>query len=355
MRRQRMISKIYQSIALVLLSFIAGCSVPTTASPTPTITKGPLPYTITPSPFVTVTTLPTETRLLAPSISATQTMRSSTPTVTLTMNSSTPSATHMISSSTPTSFQTLPPKEAEAQVVELIQHNGGCRLPCWWGLAPGKTSLQTTKSFLDVFGSLSIANRLGEKGGYFILRIPKNNLFLDMEINYPKRNNDMVEMLSIRMILMHQIKNGYEVVYGDPLYKQFFQPYLLSQILSTYGQPSDVWIYVDRLGKELHIWLSYAVSGFLVDYVAPSESEGGQFLGCPSKAYTELWLWPPEREYSPAEAISVQLGDDGLGQEWFASILPIKDATTLTVDAFYNIYKDSQNISCLETPVELWP
>ena len=91
-----------------------------------------------------------------------------------------------------------------------------------------------------------------------------------------------------------------------------------------------------------------------MDYVAPVELGDERILGCPSKAYTELLLWPPERKYSPAEAFSVQLGD-GLGQEWFASILPLKDATTLTVDAFYEIFKDPQNTSCLDTPVELWP
>lgn len=32
---------------------------------------------------------------------------------------------------------TLPPNEAQALVLELLEHNAGCRLPCWWGFSPG--------------------------------------------------------------------------------------------------------------------------------------------------------------------------------------------------------------------------
>ncbi|HSG43771.1 MAG TPA: hypothetical protein VLA72_11500 [Anaerolineales bacterium] len=34
------------------------------------------------------------------------------------------------------SLSTLPVQEAQAGVKELLETNGGCELPCWWGIAP---------------------------------------------------------------------------------------------------------------------------------------------------------------------------------------------------------------------------
>lgn len=337
---------------IILMLFAAGCTPKRNSKPTLTLFFTPTP--ISPTLSSTAKIIPSATALptAATKPMATEMLAATSmliPTVSATVIAISPLPSIM-----PTLKPTLTYTQSQSSLFELIKNNAGCKLPCWWGLTPGETSLQTTKSLLDLFGGLSIANSLDEKGGYFIMRVPDNNLFLYLSMDYPKRDSDLLHTLWIRMYLMRQIKDGYEVVYGDSTYKQFFQPYLISQILSTYGKPSNVWVFVDRRGNEFHVWLSYAVSGFLVDYVAPVESENGRVLGCLSKAYTELWLWPPERKYTPAEAVSVQLGN-GLGQEWFASILPLRDATTMTVGAFYEIFKDPQNTSCLETPVKLWP
>ncbi len=38
------------------------------------------------------------------------------------------------------SVTTLPTGEAQKMVQELLENNAGCRLPCWWGIVPGKTT-----------------------------------------------------------------------------------------------------------------------------------------------------------------------------------------------------------------------
>jgi len=38
---------------------------------------------------------------------------------------------YQIATTTMTSIPTLPPAKAEAQIIELLKNNGGCRLPCF--------------------------------------------------------------------------------------------------------------------------------------------------------------------------------------------------------------------------------
>ncbi len=99
------------------------CTAPT-QTPTPAILRA----TETPPPTVSATaTRPaatsTSTRVPSP------TKPTATPRPTIT-----PRATRTASW---TPLPTLPPTQARQRVLELLQDNGGCRLPCWWGVAPG--------------------------------------------------------------------------------------------------------------------------------------------------------------------------------------------------------------------------
>jgi hypothetical protein len=40
----------------------------------------------------------------------------------------------------PTLVPTLTADQEQALVLDLLQNNAGCRLPCWWGFTPGKTT-----------------------------------------------------------------------------------------------------------------------------------------------------------------------------------------------------------------------
>jgi hypothetical protein len=240
-------------------------------------------------------------------------------------------------------------------VLDLLQTNGGCQLPCWWGLTPGETSSQEAKFFLEKFGSLLIISIHSEEGGYVQLQIPQNELIVWPSVEYEINAGDhTIERLSVSIDIVRKIEGGYEIVYGDPLFAQLMPLYTLPQILSTYGQPSEVLVRGIRGWWEFDLLLSYAEAGFLINYSAPYEEENGVYFGCPSKATIELWLWPPERNYSLPEAAEVIFGKR-FGPEWLASYLPLQEATSLSPEAFYGTYQAFQNTSCLETPVELWP
>jgi hypothetical protein len=67
-----------------------------------------------------------------------------TPTFTLT-----PSPTYTpIPSATPTLIPTLSVKDAQIKLLGLLATNGGCRLPCLWGITPGKSNYQEAQNVL---------------------------------------------------------------------------------------------------------------------------------------------------------------------------------------------------------------
>src|SRR5512133_1906896 len=113
---------------------------------------------LTPSPIViskatgALTSLP----LATPSPSATNTAKASiTPTLTMTITD------------TPTQppISTLLPTEAAIQVQDLMKTNGGCHLPCWWRIEPGKTSWTNAYQTLAPISSeeVYIYNKNGDK------------------------------------------------------------------------------------------------------------------------------------------------------------------------------------------------
>jgi hypothetical protein len=51
---------------------------------------------------------------------------------------------------TSTPRPTLSPEEAEKLVLSLFENNGGCELPCWWGITPGVTTLQEAQDKIPI-------------------------------------------------------------------------------------------------------------------------------------------------------------------------------------------------------------
>ncbi len=57
---------------------------------------------------------------------------------------------------TPLPFPTLEPEEMQAFIAEMLAANGGCELPCWWGITPGVTPWEDVQQqFLSYGESIS--------------------------------------------------------------------------------------------------------------------------------------------------------------------------------------------------------
>jgi len=247
---------------------------------------------------------------------------------------------------TMTFVPTLPAAEAEKKVIELLSNNGNCRLPCFWGFTPGKTNFGTIFSFFALFHPF---------GGGTQLNIIKGDVTLATTIILGSSNptsSKILRRLDVMLDAYRGQRDANEFVHTSPFYAQYFRYYTLPYLLSTYGPPENVYIspQTDISPYEYYLVLDYTKSGWVAYLHMPllHTVSGDVLMGCPADAFTNLILWSPD----DAESAS-QYGYANGPPE--ASSMPIEKATSLTLDQFYQQYKDPTNTKCLETPTNTQP
>jgi hypothetical protein len=246
---------------------------------------------------------------------------------------------------TMTLMPTLPAVEAEAKVLELLRDNGGCRLPCFWGFTPGQTSMQTFDSFwltlLAVGGST--------------ITLLRDDLWLQITVVGGSRDDqsDILDAMGTTMIVYRKLENENVKVFDNPFYAQYFQYYTLPYLLSNYGPPTNAYVFLDvgiadmGLGIDLYLlFLDYTESGWVAMLTMPllwQDESRNVAMGCPTQAFTHLQLWSPgdtemAKEYGFA---------DGAGNS-----KSVEEATSQTLEEFYQQFKNPMNALCLETPLD---
>jgi hypothetical protein len=75
-----------------------------------------------------------------------------------------------------TPLPTLNAENVKQLLADLLGNNAGCRLPCFWGITPGKTTWQEASTFLESFTMLLGINNTtkGLSYAYFQVPFPKD-------------------------------------------------------------------------------------------------------------------------------------------------------------------------------------
>ncbi len=349
MKQDRLFEGLITVLAIWLVLFVFGCSIqpaPATSNlvPTATISNTPDFHSNTPtvrSWTMTPTMLPTKIPI------------SSTPS---------PSPSSNITQPSLTPASTLAPAEVRAEILGKLENNGGCRLPCLWGVTPGTTEGQAVRLSLAQFGkhstrSIYVDQIDFETTGALIYDSIKENLTVQIGFSY-YINNDTVERLGLTAFSRRN--QPVEEIFGDPYFNSLLQYYRLPQILSNYGRPSNVliatWLYDPTARAKWNpfsIVLDYRGQGFLVEYLAPLKIQGNLYLGCPSQAHVTIWTWDLERKFTLEEIVSKDSGA-GINELNTSRFKSVDEATSQTLDQFYEHYKDPNSKTCLETSSNLW-
>lgn len=256
-----------------------------------------------------------------------------------------------------TTFPAIVTDARSSQIVfNLLQQNGGCKIPCWWGLEPGKTSWKTA---LDYF------LQLGQKPrSWTNISLPQYRIW-GAGFDVPEYDFGVYAMFFvdkngiIRLIAPSAQTSPApdEIIYGDDFYLKAMRQYRLPAMLKNYGQPEQALLYLqqasDPVAPDYQFILFYANAGVLVEYYGQSQEQGDQLRLCPIKTYQEMWLWDPNENLSLEDVFVHQamLQTDDL-KKHLALFLPLKDATGLNISEF-TINFQSDN-ACLETPKSLW-
>lgn len=238
----------------------------------------------------------------------------------------------------PTLAPTLTADEERAFVVEMLETNGGCELPCWWGITPGETDWQAVK---DQFGLYYGRGNNTQPDGTVYHSGPTYGLSLGRIFDYYIAHT-FVEKDGI----VQSIEVSSEFLSGSSdQFAQDWARYSLNQILIHHGTPSRIAISPATMeGEYYYLYIFYDELGIGIRYVmGPTLKTDSSIRICFSFVHITLWLQSPEWPFPLQQSI------DPL--EWSLAV-PLEDATGMSVDQFCQTFGQPGNQTCLEVPMD---
>jgi hypothetical protein len=304
----------------VLISASCASPIPTPPATTPVVvvassTATVLPTQIPASQTSTTTRTPTSTQTRVPRPTAT-----SLPTKT----------------ATPTKYPTLDAQGRMNFVMQALKTNGGCQLPCWWGITPGKT---TWKEMVDTFVKEGIGfYQEGQPDLHFVTQ--DNYQVNAIDVTF-QRKNDLVQGIDIR--------SEYYYLLAQPEHAEAWKNYTFDQVLSQYGVPTQVYLeltvgagdWSPGMQATYALWLEYANKGIAIRYPGVLIPDNQGWYVCPSfdNAYgSTIKLRTPGSQ----EPIAVFDADNP-----FQFGGPLKKLTGTSPHQFYETFKQVPPAQCL--------
>jgi hypothetical protein len=240
----------------------------------------------------------------------------------------------------------------EQVILNLIQSNGDCRLPCFWSIVPGKTEISEAQHSFQSLG-LPISSFVDREGKpYLWISVDSWGIFHSISF-YDENNDGIVERIDVRL----------EAVQDNQNLAKIWLPFSPEEIIREYGEPYNVFLesrsqipegpQPDKIIYSIDFY--YDTQDFYVSYsgytenssiyrMCPTFSEGGN-LGESITIYSR----------SPEEG--------SLLRSWIEETYHLfsKDAyKSLEQSAGINemdlvkLYLEKTNF-CIETSKELWP
>ncbi len=295
------------------------------------------------------TLTPPLTNTLSPTISRTK-IPTGTPTLTFTL------------------VPTLSADEAYAYMFKFLNNGPDCRLPCWWGITPGQSTVLDVQTQLMAFSGVAEYTHIGKSKGWLVgnldILYPNNeNITVVIDTAYLARSDDnRVSVVSLSTQAYKKTNDSLEMLYGHPLYNTIFEDFSLSAVLYDYGPPNHIFVTADVLYVGLDnnplptdtfmIRLLYPDHGIFAQYRMPVERVGDKFRFCPSKAFISLDLLSPNLKHYQDVLLAIG-GWEGFFPPSEYNKTP-EEALGMTVEEFYRQFR-SPTDRCLETPISIWP
>jgi len=265
---------------------------------------------------------------------------------------------------------------ARAKLVELLSDNGGCELPCLWGITPRKTTYQEAKSILAPLTGISITGDFLPEVGSVYLMFPEDEhdaISYDDTWDPPAESPFMSVFVAFvtdkgRGIVNHtvlqaeageEVGDGRESYFADVIDIESFgtlmQYYMLPNLLSMAGTPQ--YVGVSMLGglrprpeyAGFGILLMWPDKGILAAYRTTLHARGAILRGCPSSSdvHVEIDILPSGEA---AFYESLKWTDWAVKRNWYK---PLEEVTSMSMQDFYRDFAD-KGTACIDTPANLW-
>jgi hypothetical protein len=326
---------------LLMMTTSGGCSYSTI--------DGVMPSLEVSTSIISIDRTPTsfQEQSVTPSLLPEQT---STPTVT-------PSPTY-----TPTSIPTLPADDANRKLLDLLTNNGGCRLPCLWGITPGESTFEQVLIKLWPLRNISVFTSHDNKVASISPVYTKGELNILTSISLSTyADNEIVKRIIYQAGSFHKFQSesfasgySYSEVFDISAFGKIAAVYMLPGILSIYGRPDSVLIltYGGPTGNfkynYFEIVLLYPDQGMLVHYTTQKRMVGNNILGCMANAHVEINLVRSGKGTAFKDLISPAWNDR------LAYYKPVEELTSMSVDDFYQAFRQPTE-KCITIPNKLLP
>lgn len=253
---------------------------------------------------------------------------------------------------------TLSADEARKRLNDLLATNGGCQLPCLWGVTPAKTTNQEAMALLAPLSSLSDFHVFKpESGSIDMYERLKDDRILSTYISYLTDNDQVNSILFISRAREELTdEKGFRDVFNSTAFGERLNNFMLHQVLDSLGRPRSVLMTTlqefppPRYGQgHFKIILLYPEQGIAVQYTTEMQVVGKNVEGCLASAHVEMEFFPEGN----VDGFYKQLAlTDWKGRiEYYK---PIEEVTSMSVDDFYQTFRQYPE-KCLETPAKLWP
>lgn len=251
----------------------------------------------------------------------------------------------LMSSPTWTPIPSLSADEAIETILDLYKDNGGCELPCWWGIHPGKTSWKAAREKLSPIGLVS-GKSIGKN-----LEIYEFDFIIPVEA-------DSLGLGFIDSTLW--VKDGFVTAISSNVgwINKYFD-YSLSGLLKTLGQPEEIWIKVNTDTMDLphyELDLFYPSKGIRLNSTGDASAENnGSVTICPKEFRRgefppAILLWDASIEHTYKNLSAVLLGGSReIGGEGFDLLENV--AVDFDEAEFFNTYQNVSTNRCIEIDV----
>jgi len=229
-------------------------------------------------------------------------------------------------------------QDKQRLLTQIFETNGGCQLPCYWGIVPGETSWDYASQFLSALGRIYGPGGAGKVASY-------GPVFEDIE-------GDLGEMIP-----EFWVRDGVVVaIMTNTGWVQQDFDYNLAGLLVGFGIPEEIWVRpIAKTQGQPYYYLAlwYPSKGILVD-MQGNATKNGDFLSiCPQDIFSRVSFPPRLVLWNPKEQVSfrhfdLSLIDNDLGlltEEY--ELLSKLSIDKLTNEDFFEIYKKAETETCI--------
>lgn len=202
----------------------------------------------------------------------------------------------LIASDTP--VPTLTDNEENELLLSLMLSNGGCELPCWWGIEPGVTTEQDAWGLIQSYG---LKWTISEDFRIIHLGLPRDT---DSLVLSPVSTRLWIDNGIVKLI---QVEGRYQKKGGREAFKREWQAFSPAAIVGRFGDPELVEFGEIGNSPYFRLTLAYDSSGVQMTYILPfSVIEEGKRQICFDLDTTDF-LYPMFYQPHQSDALPYEL------------------------------------------------